>query len=170
MLFNAADIVVVGRYVGKEALAAVGSTSSLIHLFVNFFIGLSVGSNVTIAQDIGAERFEYVHRSVHTAITLAITAGLALLVVGILFSRQMLLIMQSPADVINLSTIYLRIYFLGTPANMLYDFGSAILRAQGDTRRPLYFLTAAGVINVSLNLAFVILFQLSVAGVALDNM
>jgi len=106
LLFNAADVVVVGRYVGKEALAAVGSTSSLIHLFVNFFIGLSVGSNVTIAQDIGAERFEYVHRSVHTAITLAITAGLALLVVGILFSRQMLLIMQSPADVINLSTFW----------------------------------------------------------------
>ena len=167
LLFNAADVVVVGRYVGKEALAAVGSTSSLINLLVNLFVGFSVGTNVVVARDLGAGRGDDVRRSVHTSITMALFSGAILLVAGVLLCRQMLEWMSSPADVIDLSTLYLRIYFLGMPANMLYNFGAAILRAQGDTRRPLYFLTIAGVVNVVLNLFFVIVVQMSVAGVAL---
>ena len=167
LLFNAADVVVVGRYVGKEALAAVGSTSSLINLLVNLFVGFSVGTNVVVARDLGAGRGDDVRRSVHTSITMALFSGAVLLVAGVLLCRQMLEWMSSPADVIDLSTLYLRIYFLGMPANMLYNFGAAILRAQGDTRRPLYFLTIAGVVNVVLNLFFVIVVQMSVAGVAL---
>lgn len=167
LLFNAADVVVVGRYVGKEALAAVGSTSSLINLLVNLFVGFSVGTNVVVARDLGAGRGDDVRRSVHTSITMALFSGVLLLIAGVLLCRRMLEWMSSPADVIDLSTLYLRIYFLGMPANMLYNFGAAILRAQGDTRRPLYFLTAAGIVNVILNLVFVILFHLSVAGVAL---
>lgn len=167
LLFNAADVVVVGRYVGKEALAAVGSNNSLINLLVNLFAGLSVGANVVVARDLGAGREEDVRASVHTAITLALISGAVLTLVGTLMARTLLQLMASPADVIDLSTVYLRIYFCGMPANMFYNFGAAILRAQGDTRRPLYFLTAAGVINVGLNLLFVIVFQMSVAGVAL---
>lgn len=167
LLFNAADVIVVGRYAGKEALAAVGSTSSLINLLVNLFIGFSVGTNVVVARDLGAGRQEDVRRSVHTSVTVALASGLILLAVGTLLCRQMLELMGSPSDVIDLSTLYLRIYFCGMPANMLYNFGAAILRAQGDTRRPLYFLSAAGAANVALNLLFVICFHLSVAGVAL---
>ena len=167
LLFNAADVVVVGRFAGKEALAAVGSTSSLINLLVNLFVGFSVGTNVVVARDLGAGRGDDVRRSVHTSITMALFSGAVLLVAGVLLCRQMLEWMSSPADVIDLSTLYLRIYFLGMPANMLYNFGAAILRAQGDTRRPLYFLTIAGVVNVVLNLFFVIVVQMSVAGVAL---
>ena len=167
LLFNAADVIVVGRFAGKEALAAVGSTTSLINLLVNLFIGFSVGTNVVVARDLGAGRQEDVRRSVHTSIALALGSGLILLVVGTLLCRQMLELMGSPEDVIGLSTLYLRIYFCGMPANMLYNFGAAILRAQGDTRRPLYFLSVAGVTNVVLNLVFVIACHLSVAGVAL---
>jgi len=167
LLFNAADVVVVGRFAGKEALAAVGSTSSLINLFVNLFIGLSVGTNVTVARDLGAGRADNVSRSVHTSIALALISGALLTVAGVALSGQMLVLMKSPPDVIDLSALYLRIYFCGMPANMLYNFGSAILRAQGDTRRPLYFLSAAGIINVVLNLVFVIPLRMSVAGVAL---
>ncbi len=167
LLFNAADVIVVGRFAGKEALAAVGSTSSLINLLVNLFIGFSVGTNVVVARDLGAGRQEDVRRSVHTSVTLALISGLILLAVGTLLCRQMLELMDSPADVIDLSTLYLRIYFCGMPANMLYNFGAAILRAQGDTQRPLYFLSVAGAVNVALNLLFVICFHLSVAGVAL---
>ena len=137
LLFNAADVVVVGRFAGKEALAAVGSTTSLINLFVNTFIGISVGTNVAVARDLGAGQPEHVRRSVHTSIALALISGIFLLVSGVALCRPMLIMMSSPADVIDLSTLYLRIYFLGTPASMLYNFGSAILRAQGDTRRPL---------------------------------
>lgn len=167
LLFNAADVVVVGRFAGKEALAAVGSTTSLINLFVGFFTGFSVGTNVVVARDLGSGRTDEVSRSVHTSIALALGSGLFLLAVGLLFSRQMLVWMSSPADVIDLAALYMRIYFCGMPANLLYNFGAAVLRAQGDTQRPLYFLATAGVINVVLNLFFVISLQMSVAGVAL---
>ena len=167
LLFNAADVVVVGRYAGDAALAAVGSTSSLINLMVNVFIGLSVGANVVVARDLGAGRDEEVRKDVHTSVTLALIGGAVLTVLGTLLSRQMLVWTSSPADVIDLAVLYLRIYFLGMPANMLYNFGAAVLRAQGDTRRPLYILFAAGVLNAGLNLYFVIVWQMSVAGVAL---
>ena len=167
LLFNAADVVVVGRFAGKEALAAVGSNGSLINLFINLFIGLSVGTNVVIARDLGAGKTENVKKSVHTSVALSLIGGLILAVAGFFLSRQMLELMSSPPDVIDLSALYLRIYFLGMPGNLLYNFGAAILRAQGDTRRPLYYLSIAGITNVVLNLIFVIPLQMSVAGVAL---
>lgn len=167
LLFNAADVIVVGRYAGKEALAAVGSTSSLINLTVNLFVGFSVGANVVVARDLGGGSTEDVQKSVHTSVTLAFISGVLLTVFGTLMSRRLLEWTSSPADVIGLASLYLRIYFCGMPANMFYNFGSAILRAQGDTRRPLYFLSAAGIVNVALNLVFVRVFHLSVAGVAL---
>ena len=166
LLFNAADVIVVGRWSGKEALAAVGSNTSLINLMVNLFVGFSVGTNVVVARDLGAGREEDVRDSVHTSIALSLISGVALMGLGLLLSRQMLELMGSPEDVIDLAALYLRIYFCGMPANMLYNFGAAILRAQGDTKRPLYFLTAAGIINVILNLVFVIVFHMDVAGVA----
>ncbi|MCI9156773.1 MAG: MATE family efflux transporter [Lawsonibacter sp.] len=167
LLFNAADVVVVGRFAGKEALAAVGSNTSLINLMINLFVGLSVGTNVVVSRDLGAGRYDNVGRSVHTAMTLALASGVAMMIFGVVMVRQLLEWMSSPTDVIDLATIYLRIYFLGMPANLTYNFGAAILRAQGDTQRPLYFLTLAGVVNVVLNLVFVIGFHLDVAGVAL---
>ena len=167
LLFNAADVIVVGRWSGKEALAAVGSNTSLINLMVNLFVGFSVGTNVVVARDLGAGRQDEVRDSVHTSITLSLVSGVVLMALGLLLSRQMLELMGSPEDVIDLAAVYLRIYFCGMPGNMLYNFGAAILRAQGDTKRPLYFLTAAGIINVILNLVFVIIFHLDVAGVAL---
>ena len=167
LLFNAADVVVVGRFVGKEALAAVGSNTSLINLMVNLFVGLSVGTNVVVARDLGAGRHDQVGRSVHTSITLALASGLVMMVVGAVMARQLLVWMSSPTDVIDLATVYLRIYFLGMPGNLLYNFGAAVLRAQGDTRRPLYYLFTAGIINVVLNLFFVLVCGLDVAGVAL---
>lgn len=167
LLFNAADVVVVGRYAGKEALAAVGSNTSLINLMVNLFVGLSVGTNVVVARDLGAGRHDNVSRSVHTAMTLALASGIVMAAFGVTMARQLLEWMSSPTDVIDLAGVYLRIYFLGLPANFVYNFGAAILRAQGDTQRPLYFLTFAGIVNVILNLVFVIVFQMDVAGVAL---
>ena len=167
LLFNAADVVVVGRFVGKEALAAVGSNTSLINLMVNLFVGLSVGTNVVVARDLGGGRQDRVSRSVHVSITLALVSGLVMMVVGAILSRQLLVWMSSPTDVIDLATVYLRIYFLGMPGNLLYNFGAAVLRAQGDTQRPLYYLLAAGIINVVLNLFFVLVCGLDVAGVAL---
>lgn len=167
LLFNAADVVVVGRCAGKEALAAVGSTSALINLLVNLFVGFSVGTNVVVARDLGAGREEDVRSSVHTAIAIALISGVFLTVLGVTMARRLLVWTASAPDVIDLAAIYLRIYFAGMPANMLYNFGAAILRAQGDTRRPLYYLFIAGVTNVALNLLFVIVFRMSVAGVAL---
>ena len=167
LLFNAADVVVVGRCAGKEALAAVGSTSALINLLVNLFVGFSVGTNVVVARDLGAGREEDVSGSVHTAIAISLLSGVILTLLGVGLARQLLIWTSSAPDVIDLATIYLRIYFCGMPVNMLYNFGAAILRAQGDTRRPLYYLAIAGVTNVALNLLFVIVFQMSVAGVAL---
>lgn len=167
LLFNAADVVVVGRAVGPEALAAVGSNTSLVNLMINLFVGLSVGTNVVVSRDLGAGRHDNVGRSVHTAMTLAMLSGVALMLFGATMARRLLEWMSSPTDVIDLATVYLRIYFLGMPANLIYNFGAAILRAQGDTQRPLYFLTFAGVVNVVLNLFFVLGCNLGVAGVAL---
>lgn len=166
LLFNAADIVVVGRFCGKESLAAVGSNTSLINLFINLFVGLSVGANVVVAQDLGAGREKEANRGVHSTILIAIVSGILLLGVGQVMSRQMLEWMECPATVIDLSTIYLKVYFLGMPATMVYNFGAAMLRAKGDTQRPLYYLMLAGVINVVLNVFFVVVCAWDVAGVA----
>ncbi len=166
LLFNAADIVVVGRFAGKESMAAVGSTTSLINLMVNLFIGLSVGANVLAGRYYGAKKFEDLQETVHTSVILAVGGGLLLIFAGETFASPLLTMMGTPDDVKPLSDLYLQIYFLGMPGTLLYNFGSAILRAAGDTRRPLYFLLTAGVINAVLNLIFVIGFQMGVAGVA----
>ncbi len=167
LLFNAADIIVVGRFTGSEALAAVGSTGSLINLLTNLFLGLSVGSNVLFARFIGAGDTRNASLTLHTSILLSLISGILLTAVGLVFVKPILFLMGSPENVIDLSALYLRIYFIGMPAMLFYNFGSAILRAVGDTKRPLIFLTAAGIINVFLNLFFVIVFHMGVAGVAL---
>jgi putative MATE family efflux protein len=167
LLFNAADVVVVGRFAGSTALAAVGSNGSLINLLTNLFIGLSVGANVVAARCFGAKDEAGVRDTVHTSILLSVVCGAVLAVVGFFSARFLLELMSCPEDVIDLSSLYLKIYFCGMPVSMLYNFSAALLRAAGDTKRPLYFLATAGVINVMLNLVFVIGFKLSVAGVAL---
>ena len=167
LLFNAADVVVVGRFAGSTALAAVGSNGSLINLLVNLFVGLSLGANVVAARCFGAQDEQGVQDTVHTAVALGLVSGVLLAVLGFCSARSLLELMSCPEDVIALSALYLRIYFIGMPMTMLYNFSSALLRAVGDTRRPLYCLAAAGVINVVLNLVFVIGFSMSVAGVAL---
>lgn len=167
LLYNAADVVVVGQFVGHQALAAVGSTSSLINLLVNLFMGLSVGASVIIANAYGAGDLRSVRTGVHTAVTVAAIAGVVVGIIGVAAARPLLTLMGSPDDVINDATLYVQIYFMGMPANMLYNFGAAILRAVGDTRRPLYYLTVAGIVNVVLNLFLVIVCHLGVAGVAI---
>lgn len=167
LLFNAADIVVVGQYAGKEALAAVGSTSALINLFTNVFIGISVGANVLTARFCGAGRQDEIKQTVHTSMAVALVSGLLLMVVGVVVAPILLGMMGTPESSLGLAVLYIRIYFIGMPAMMVYNFGSAILRAVGDTRRPLFYLLSAGVVNVGLNLLFVIVFHMSVAGVAL---
>lgn len=167
LLFNAADIVVVGRFAGNEALAAVGSTSSLINLLVNFFIGLSIGANVLVARYYGGGQKKELSEMVHTAILTALISGVILVFAGILVAGPALHAMGTPEDVIDKSVLYMRIYFIGMPFTMAYNFGAAILRAIGDTKRPLYYLLGAGIVNVALNLVFVIVFSMSVAGVAL---
>lgn len=167
LLFNAADIVVVGRFAGSESLAAVGSTSALVNLIVNMFMGLSVGANVLVAQFYGARKARELEETVHTAMLVAVIGGFILIAIGQLLAPPLLRIMGTPEDVLPLSVLYIRIFFLGMPVNLVYNFGSAILRAVGDTRRPLYYLFLAGVINVVLNLIFVIVFHMGVAGVAL---
>ncbi len=167
LLFNAADMIVVGKFVGSDALAAVGSTGSLVNLIVNVFIGLSVGTNVLVARYYGAGQEKELSETVHTAVTSAVICGTALIFIGFFVSPVALELMGSPEEVIGQSVLYLRIYFAGMPAMMTYNFGSAILRAVGDTKRPLYFLTVAGVINVLLNLFFVVVCRIGVAGVAL---
>lgn len=167
LLFNAADIIVVGRFAGDNSLAAVGSTGSLVNLLVNLFMGLSVGTNVVAAHYLGAQKKELVRDTVHTAMLLSIYSGIILTVAGVFGAKQILKMMQAPEEVLNLATIYLQIYFGGITATMIYNFGSALLRAKGDTKRPLFILFAAGVINVILNLIFVIKFNMDVAGVAL---
>ena len=167
LLFNAADTIVVGRYAGAQALAAVGSTSSLINLLVNMFMGLSVGANILISRYYGAKKDDDIRETVHTSITVAALAGVILAVLGNIFAKPLLLLMGSPEDVVDLAAIYVKIYFMGMPVILIYNYGAAILRAIGDTKRPLYYLTTAGVVNVVLNLVFVIRFDMSVAGVAL---
>ena len=167
LLFNAADVVVVGRFCGEHSLAAVGSTVSLINLLTNLFIGLSVGANVLVARYFGAKEEKHLHDVVHTAVALSIASGVILTVFGVAFTKQILIWMQTPEEVLDLAVTYLRIYFLGMTVTMIYNFCSAILRAVGDTKRPLYYLMYAGVINVILNLFFVIVCNLNVAGVGL---
>jgi len=166
LLFNAADIVVVGRFAGNEALAAVGSTSSLTNLIVNLFIGLSVGANVLVARFFGANQKDELREMVQTTVATAFIGGIILIFVGFFVSRPALGWMGTPEDVIAHSVLYMRIYFGGMPFMMVYNFGSAVLRAVGDTKRPLYYLLIAGVVNVVLNLIFVIAFSMGVAGVA----
>lgn len=167
MLFNAADTVIVGRFAGQQALAAVGATGSLCFLLVAIFNGLSMGSNVLIARYLGAEDHHNVRRAVHTAVTLSGVSGLLLTALGYFLSRPLLELMSTPADIIDLSVLYMRIYFVGTFFGLIYNFGASILRAKGDTKRPLYFLAASGVTNVVLNVVFVVGFHMSVAGVAI---
>ena len=167
LLFNAADIVVVGRFAGDNALAAVGSNSALINLLTNLFVGLSIGSNVLTAQYYGAKKDTDLKETVHTSMLISIYSGLILTVIGILGARVLLEMMQAPPEVLDLAVLYLRIYFVGMTSTMVYNFGSAILRAVGDTKRPLYYLLGAGIINVILNLFFVIACKMGVAGVAL---
>lgn len=167
LLFNAADVIVVGRFAGSESLAAVGSTNSLTNLLTNLFIGLSIGANVAVGHTLGSEDVKGTTDNVHTAITVSMISGLVLIGIGLLFTKPMLVWMGAPLDVLNKAALYLKIIFIGMPATMVYNFGSAVLRATGDTKRPLYFLFFAGVINVILNLFFVIVLHMDVAGVAL---
>ena len=166
LLFNAADVVVVGRFAGDNSLAAVGSVGSLINLLVNLFMGLSIGTNVVSASYFGAGRQDRLEQTVHTSILLSLISGVILTTVGVCFTRFILKLMQSPPEVLELAAVYLRIYFGGITATMIYNFGSALLRSKGDTKRPLYILFTAGIINLFLNLIFVIRFKLDVAGVA----
>jgi len=167
LLFNAVDIIVVGRFTGSEALAAVGSTTALINVFVNFFIGISLGSNVLAARFYAAEKDKEMSETVHTAITLALISGIVMGIVGVVSAKGALQLMDTPDNVLDLSTLYMRIYFVGMPFFMLYNYGAAILRAVGDTKRPLMFLIVSGATNVVLNLILVIRFHLGVAGVAI---
>ena len=167
LFFNAADIVVVGRFAGPTALAAVGSTGSLINLLINVFMGLSVGTNVLVARYYGARDMKNLSETVHTSILASLVGGVALIFIGCFFAKPMLNLMGSPADVIDQATLYVRLYFAGMPAMMLYNFGAAILRSVGDTKRPLYFLAISGVLNVLLNLFLVIVCNMGVAGVAI---
>ena len=166
LLYNAADIIVVGRFTGPTALAAVGSTGSLINLIVNLLIGLSVGASVCVANFYGAGREKDVRETVHTAMLISVIGGVIVAVVGMVFAKTFLGWMGSPDDVIDQATLYLRIYFAGMPLTMAYNFASAIFRALGDTKRPLYYLAVSGLVNVILNLIFVIVFKMGVAGVA----
>ena len=167
LLFNAADIVVVGRFASSNSLAAVGSTGSLINLIVNVFVGLSIGTNVVVARFLGAQEYDKVQKTVHTSIYVALVSGVFLAFFGFFASKTLLTWMDTPVEVLELAVLYLKIYFLGMPASMVYNFGSAILRAQGDTKRPLYFLSVAGVVNVILNLILVVFVHMDVAGVAI---
>lgn len=165
LLFNAVDVMVVGKFAGDNSLAAVGSNGPIINLIINIFMGLSVGANVLVARFFAAKEDEQLTKVIHTAITVSMAGGVVLIGVGWFFARQLLEWTQSPPEVIDLATLYLRIYFFGMPASMVYNFGSAILRGVGDTKRPLYYLAFSGVLNVILNLILVIVFKLDVVGV-----
>lgn len=169
LMFNAVDIIVVGRFSGSQALAAVGSTTALINIFTNLFIGISLGANVLAARYYAAGRNKEMSETVHTAITLALISGVIMAFVGLIFAKGALELMGTPEDVIRLSTLYMRIYFLGMPFFMLYNYGAAILRAVGDTKRPLIFLIISGCANAVLNMTLVIIFHLGVAGVAIGT-
>lgn len=167
LLFNAADLIIVGQFCGSISVAAVGATSAIINLIVNLFMGLSVGSGVSVAQAIGANDKEKIHRAIHTAIPTALVGGVILTIVGVAFSETFLKWMGTPDNVLSLSALYMKIYFAGIIFIMIYNFCASILRAGGDTKSPLIFLSITGVINVTLNVIFVTVFDLNVAGVAL---
>lgn len=167
LLFNAADLVIVGRFCGSISVAAVGATGAITNLIVNLFIGLSVGAGVTVAQSLGGREEEAVHRTVHTALPAALVSGIVLTVVGVIFSESFLRMMNTPEDVLPLSAVYMKIYFCGITFTMVYNFCASILRAAGDTKSPLIYLSIAGVINVGLNVVFVTVLHMNVAGVAL---
>lgn len=167
LLYNSADTVIVGKFAGTESLAAVGATGSLVALVLNLFVGLSMGSGVVQARKIGANDNEGMHRCTHTAMTLSVISGIIVAVFGFFAARQLLVWMRSPEDVIELSTVYLKIYFLGAPGSLVYNFGASLLRSMGDTKRPLIFLFSSGLVNVILNLILVIPFGLGVRGVAI---
>ncbi len=167
LLFNAADIIVVGKFCGDNSMAAVGSNGAMVNLLTNFFIGLATGVNVLAARYFGAKSDDELKKTVHTAMLLSVFGGIGLTVIGLVFAPKVLVLMSTPAEIIDLAALYLRIYFLGMTAVTVYNFGAALLRAIGDTKRPLYYLAAAGVVNVGLNLIFVTLFHMDVAGVAL---
>ena len=167
MIYNTADVIVVGRFAGGTALAAVGATGSLVHLILNIFLGLSMGSGVMTAKYIGAKDEDSVKRCVHSAMLLGILSGVFVAIFGFLFSEQLLVLMDSPEDVLPLSTLYLKIFFLGAPAGMVFNFGASIVRATGDTKKPLIILSLSGILNIVLNLILVIYFHMSVAGVAI---
>ena len=167
LLFNAVDIIVVGQFTGNEALAAVGSTTALINVFVNLFIGMSLGASVLAARFYATGQEKEMSETVHTSITLALISGIAMGIIGVIAAKGALELMDTPDNVLNLSTLYMRIYFMGMPFFMLYNYGAAILRAVGDTKRPLLFLIISGATNVVLNLLLVIQFHLGVAGVAI---
>ena len=167
LMFNAVDIIVVGRFSGSGALAAVGSTTALINVFTNLFMGISLGANVLAARCYAAGKKKEMSDTVHTSILLALISGIGMAVIGLIFAKGALELMGTPDDVIGQSTLYMRIYFLGMPFFMLYNYGAAILRAVGDTKRPLVFLIISGVVNALLNMALVIFFHLGVAGVAI---
>ena len=169
LLFNAVDIIVVGRFTGRQALAAVGSTTALINIFTNLFIGISLGANVLAARFYASGKEKEMSETVHTSITLALISGLVMALAGVLLARFALNLMGTPNDVIDQSVIYMRIYFLGMPFFMLYNYGAAILRAVGDTKRPLFFLVISGMTNAVLNLVLVIVFHMGVAGVAIGT-
>lgn len=167
MIYNTADVIVVGRFAGGTALAAVGATGSLVNLILNIFLGMSMGSGVMTAKYIGARDEASVKRCVHSAMLLSVLSGVFVAIFGFIFSEQLLVMMDSPADVLPLSTLYLKIFFLGAPAGMVFNFGASIVRATGDTKKPLIILSASGIINIVLNLILVINFNMSVAGVAI---
>ncbi len=167
MMFNTADTLIVGRFAGKEALAAVGSTGSIVFLLTGLFNGLSTGANVVIARYLGSQDEKQASKATHTAMSIAIIGGLILTFIGIIGGRTILKLMSTPSDIIHLSTLYITIYFAGVLFLLIYNFGAAILRSKGDTKRPLYYLSFSGVLNVVLNIIFVIVFKMSVAGVAL---
>ena len=169
LMFNAVDIVVVGRFSGSQALAAVGSTTALINIFTNLFIGISLGANVLSARFYASGKEKEMSETVHTAITLALISGIIMAGVGLLLAKWALRLMGTPSDVIELSTLYMRIYFCGMPFFMLYNYGAAILRAVGDTKRPLVFLIISGVANAGLNMILVIIFHMGVAGVGIGT-
>ena len=169
LLFNAVDIIVVGRFTGSQALAAVGSTTALINIFTNLFIGISLGANVLAARFYASGKEKEMSETVHTSITLALISGLVMPLAGVLLARFALNLMGTPNDVIDQSVLYMRIYFLGMPFFMLYNYGAAILRAVGDTKRPLFFLVISGMTNAVLNLVLVIVFHMGVAGVAIGT-
>lgn len=169
LLFNAVDIIVVGRFTGSQALAAVGSTTALINIFTNLFIGISLGANVLAARFYASGKEKEMSETVHTSITLALISGLVMALAGVFLARFALNLMGTPNDVIDQSVLYMRIYFLGMPFFMLYNYGAAILRAVGDTKRPLFFLVISGMTNAVLNLVLVIVFHMGVAGVAIGT-